>query len=307
MLKHEDGFPHKNPSVNHEVKHLQRLLRLIFDKPIAIDGLFGRKTEKMIFDVQQHGQLQKTGIVDDATWRVIESTALSAHAAEPTDAKLSASQRSQTTSNLNDDRGKLNLEKSAIDHNQIDGFRGSLERIHRWEGHAGKAYWPGGNSGVTLDPGYDLGQQPFDRTLHLYRDILDRTQLRAAEDATGLRGQQAKRQLRHSSELVSIRVSRSQALSIFPILISPYWLAITQRFPALTNTATPPEVQTALLSLAFNRGPSNLGLVVLKPHIQIEDWLSCSREISAMQQDHQLRGIRQRRREEAELIKDALS
>jgi GH24 family phage-related lysozyme (muramidase) len=63
------------------------------------------------------------------------------------------------------------------------------------------------------------------------------------------------------------------------------------------------SVQTALLSIGYNRGTGNKDLEVLKQPIQDKDWAEVSNLIGTMQQDHSLEGIRKRRRMEANLIK----
>ena len=64
----------------------------------------------------------------------------------------------------------------------------------------------------------------------------------------------------------------------------------------------PPAVHTALLSLAYNRGPNNRDLAQLAEPLQAGAWPRIGNLIAAMQQDHQLEGIRRRRREEGALV-----
>ena len=55
---------------------------------------------------------------------------------------------------------------------KMEGFRGDLSWVHAREGHAGKAYWPGGVSGVTLDPGVDLGHVRPELFETAYKELL---------------------------------------------------------------------------------------------------------------------------------------
>jgi GH24 family phage-related lysozyme (muramidase) len=68
------------------------------------------------------------------------------------------------------------------------------------------------------------------------------------------------------------------------------------------DVSCPGAVHTALLSLAFNRGPNNNALECLHAPLAQQDWQACATEIGNMQQDHALAGIRKRRKMEAELI-----
>ncbi len=79
-----------------------------------------------------------------------------------------------------------------------------------------------------------------------------------------------------------------------------------RRFPGLAAAEVLGSVQTALLSIGYNRGTGNRALEVLKQPIQDKDWAEVARLIGSMQQDHSLEGIRKRRRMEAELIKKEL-
>ena len=70
---------------------------------------------------------------------------------------------------------------------------------------------------------------------------------------------------------------------------------------------TPGSVQTALLSLAYNRGPRNPRLDPLAAPMDARDWAGAADVIANMQQDHELPGIRSRRRREAGFIRAELA
>ena len=93
----------------------------------------------------------------------------------------------------------------------------------------------------------------------------------------------------------------------FPYVIEPYWVAISRRFPILQEADTPGSVQTALLSLAYNRGSRNRGLAPLEEPLKNKEWGHVADLIGGMQQDHRLEGIRKRRRMEADLIRKEIS
>ena len=286
MLSLNDGFNHQRPDAKAEIKHLQRLLHLL-GGTLEADGFYGQATHDGVVAVQQRAGLPPTGSVDDATWLALE------HQLLDNASRLTAED--------------LNKAPSPRDVKMRDDFHGDISWIHHREGHAGKAYWPGGASGVTLDPGFDLGQQEPEQLDEHYRHILTPQQLKACHKCVGMKGHSAKSHLDASSDLLDIHLTRDAALAVFPAVVAPYWVAIVKRFPALANKDTPGAVQTALLSLAFNRGAYNRDLASLSDPISIGDWKTVGRKISAMQQEHALEGIRKRRRMEAELIFNAVS
>ena len=185
----------------------------------------------------------------------------------------------------------------------LNGFRGDIDWIHEREGHKGRPYWPGGVSGVTLDPGVDLGQVDHAFVCNAYASILSIKSLAALSAVMGLRGLAAKNALQGPSRNIGvcgIRITKNQAKSLLPGLLDRYWRKLVVRFPS-THSA-PPHVQTALLSLVYNRGPNNKKLSVMEESIRNHDWAALSDIVSDMQQDHPLQGIRDRRKLEGALI-----
>ncbi len=237
--------------------------------PGDTDGLFGEATEQLVKAFQSDRGLSADGVVGANTWAALGDY--------------------------------IEEQESAV-----EGFRGDLSWVHAREGHAGKAYWPGGASGVTLDPGVDLGHAKRALIEEAYKDLVSAEQFQAVEQVLGIRGDSAKAALEDNPVLQSIRISRSQADAIFGFAAKPYWDAIVRRFPGLTSPDTPPSVQTAMLSISYNRGAGNRALDVLKQPMQGKAWAQVADIIGSMQQDHRLEGIRTRRRMEADLIRAEL-
>jgi hypothetical protein len=268
-LRRGDGFRDTTPARRVAVERLQRSLkRLGYDTDV--DGLFGPGTERAVKRFQKDRNLFVDGIAGPATWRALKPRGTRGRA-----------------------RAVAGMEK----------FRGDLSWVHAREGHSGRPYWPGGSSGVTLDPGFDLGHQTLKKTRELYKTRITDNQYRAVARVTGIRGAEAKPASRGPA-IQSIRISRSAALRVMPHIAVSYWQGIVRRFPALDNLATPPSVQTALLSLAYNRGVGNSGLKLLGVSIKKSQWLKVASAIGKMQQTHKLQGIRIRRRQEADLIRE---
>lgn len=183
-------------------------------------------------------------------------------------------------------------------------FRGNLKWIHICEGHKGCPYWPGGGSGVTIDPGIDLGQVDhdlLDKLCELYSELKPED-LTAIEEVYGIKGEDAKKALQESDILKNIRISRSNADKIFPDAAKPYWDKIVERFPTLDNEGTLSSVQTVMLSLSYNRGAGNEDFVELEQPIKDKNWFEVANIIGSMQQNHDSKGIIKRRNYEAKHI-----
>ena len=141
----------------------------------------------------------------------------------------------------------------------------------------------------------------------MYSGILTHEQIRAAQSAIGIRGTAAEDLLKAADEtLKGIRISRAQAENVFPFAVDIYWARLVTKFAGLDSDTAPEAGHTAMLSLGYNRGVNNKGLNVLLDPIRDQDWRTVAGLIGAMQQDHKLQGIRDRRRMEAQIILDEI-
>jgi peptidoglycan hydrolase-like protein with peptidoglycan-binding domain len=237
------------------------------------DGKFGDATDDSVRQFQRAAGLPETGVVSRSTW-----TALDPHV----DVALADQIRAMES--------------------QLPKFRGDLDWVHRQEAHKGHPYWPGGKSGVTLDPGVDLGQAPAG-VIDQYRALTSTAQFDAIESAVGVTGDAARAALQASPTLQSIRLGREQAEALMPPSARPYWRDIGKRFTSLRQPTTLGSVQTALLSLAYNRGAFNTDLGPLEPLLAGKQWVEVAERIGAMQQQDPNSGLARRRREEAFIIR----
>ena len=276
LLRQKDGLSSGRVWLGSVVKNVQ--LGLIqAGHPMKTDGQFGPGTLGAVKTFQLNRGLTEGEIVDKSTWNALDNdlqAATAAHTAQV--ARL------------------------------LEGFDGDLDWVHQKEGHQGRPYWPGGESGVTLDPGVDLGHASSDLIEELYRSILSEAEMSALREVFGIQGNAANAALKASPVIQAIRVSSDQALEVMPHAAKSYWDAIRGRFDPLSREGTPPSVKTALLSLAYNRGSRNEGLQPLGEPMQSGQWGDAARIIGSMQQDHKLEGIRIRRRQEGLIIEAEL-
>ena len=243
---------------------------------VDVDGWFGADTRATIRRFQTRVGLATTGVADRATWNQLEPSVVSA---------LKQWQPHVAA--------------------QLPTFRGDLDWVHDQEGHRGQAYWPGGVSGVTLDPGVDLGHANPDLIANLYRPLMNEIQYAALRRVCGIKGEEAARVLQADPALQSIRLTPDKAESVLPFAARNYWDKISRRFH-VDRASTLPAVQTVLLSLAYNRGVGNSDLAVLTAPLEGERWAEIAELVGAMQQDHSLPGIPLRRQAEANLIRAEL-
>ncbi len=131
----------------------------------------------------------------------------------------------------------------------------AFDLIMSFEGMGQPRQWPGGESGVTIGFGYDLGyttaaQFQADWGDHLSQDVMDK--LKTAID---LKGIPAKNK---AAQLHDINIDRDDALTVFTDSTVPSYEAQTRAaFPGFDNLPT--DAQGALVSLVFNRGASMSG------------------------------------------------
>ena len=124
------------------------------------------------------------------------------------------------------------------------GSRAQYERLYAFP------TWPGGESGVTIGIGYDLGftsKQQFEADWGPFLEEPARAALAAVQGAKGAAAQQLARGLRH------IKIPLAAAESVFYASTLPRFARITRdAFPGVEEL--PLDAQGALLSLVFNRG-----------------------------------------------------
>jgi GH24 family phage-related lysozyme (muramidase) len=276
LLRRGDGLRSGRAWLGSVVRNLQLGLAQA-GHSVSTDGKFGSGTEDAVKAFQRGQGINESGIVDKPTW-----AALARHL-----------------------RAAIGLAQEETQ-KLLNGFAGDLDWVHEREGHRGTAYWPGGASGVTLDPGVDLGHVDSALIDRLYGPLLSADQCLAAKKCLGLKGDTAKAALSADPILETIRIKREDAERLMPFAAESYWKKIAARFPLVSTPGTLPSVQTVFLSLAYNRGAGNSDLDQLKSSLDRAEWAEVADRVGAMQQDHELEGIRVRRRDEANLIRAEL-
>jgi GH24 family phage-related lysozyme (muramidase) len=116
--------------------------------------------------------------------------------------------------------------------------------------HIERPTWPGGQSGVTIGIGYDLGYHSASKIRTDWSGHLGAQTVERLTPCAGVTGQAAKSRV---SELNDIVVPWSAAISVFRESSIPDYLDLTsEAFPGVDKVH--PRCHGALLSLVFNRG-----------------------------------------------------
>jgi hypothetical protein len=168
--------------------------------------------------------------------------------------------------------------------------------------------WPGGESGVTIGIGYDLGYTPRGRFLGDWHALEDDVRDRLAA-TIGVRGIRARER---AKEVRDISIPWSVAYEVFQRSTVPFWMEQTRKaFPGLD--ALPWDAAGALVSLIFNRGPSMEGdrrreMRAIRELVPTGNLPGIAKQIRAMKrlwQGKGLNGLLARREAEAKLVEGA--
>ena len=181
----------------------------------------------------------------------------------------------------------------------------ALKLIFTFEGVDQPSLWPGGNSGVTIGYGYDLGYEDGGAFTtdwsFLPADALDRL-----ERCLGLRGEAAHQA---SRTLADIRIQQSDAQQVFINRSLPKYEALTVEVFPHADTL-PPDAYGALVSLVYNRGASLVGdsrreMRVIREAVAHGDLRTIAAQIRSMKrlwEGKHLDGLIARREAEAQLV-----
>lgn len=171
--------------------------------------------------------------------------------------------------------------------------------------------WPGGDSGISLGIGYDLGYVTVDQFETDWGDYLSPSQIVRLRAVVGFRGIKAKNR---APGLADIRVKKADANKVFAQRTVPQTLLKTkQAFPGLMNL--PLDAQGALVSLVYNRGTSMVGdrrreMRAIRDAVAAQDLQKIADQIRAMKRlwtGKGLDGLLKRRDDEAALVESCIT
>ena len=183
------------------------------------------------------------------------------------------------------------------------------------EGFSSKPDWPGGQSGITIGFGYDLGYVTVDQFESDWDELVRRDALPRLSAVVGLRGLRARNRV---GTLSDIRIARRAAEQVFGAKTLPlYELRAAQAFPGLD--ALPEDVRGALVSLVYNRGTSMVDrspedrrreMRAIRDAVAAGDLAAIAAQLRSMKrlwEGKGLDGLIARREDEAQLVESAIA
>ena len=192
--------------------------------------------------------------------------------------------------------------------------RAARSLILEMEGLSSRPGWPGGQSGVTIGFGYDLGYATVDQ---FESDWGERIGPDAGERLKAVVGLRALRARNRIGKLADIRISRNAAEQVFDTRTLPlYELRTAQAFPGVE--ALPENARGALVSLVYNRGTSMVDkspndrrreMRAIRDAVAAGDVAEIVAQMRAMKrlwEGKGLGGLIARREKEAQLVESAM-
>ena len=166
--------------------------------------------------------------------------------------------------------------------------------------------WPGGQSGITIGIGYDLGYNNEQQIRKDWSGNLSEIDLEKLVVVSGLKNDAASQALKN---VKSVFIPLETAQSVFyESTLSRYAAATARTYPGIEKLH--PNAQAGLLSLIYNRGTSLKGprrkeMATIKDLVIQQDYTGISQQIRAMKQlweNKGLDGLLKRRDDEARLV-----
>jgi hypothetical protein len=175
-----------------------------------------------------------------------------------------------------------------------------------------KPTWPGGESGITIGIGVDLGYTTDKEFMAVWSPSLNLNFINALRPTIGLKGQKAKSMLK--GEILNVRVPYNVAYEIFIKHTLPkFYKATLTIYPEMIHLNE--DTQGALVSMVFNRGTNLAGdrrkeMKAIIDLVKLKDYEGIAEEIEKSKRLWEgagLDGLVVRREAEADLIRNSIA
>jgi len=198
--------------------------------------------------------------------------------------------------------------------------RKAIEMIMNFE-IGGKAYYekalqkptfPGGESGITIGVGYDLGYNTEKQFMEDWSGVINLNFVNALRPVIGLKGEKAKVMLK--GEILNVRIPYAAALEVFAKSSVPRYYKMTKTiYPELETLNE--DARGALVSMVFNRGAkldgdSRKEMKAIVELVKKQDYHGIAEEIEKSKrlwEGKGLDGLVVRREAEADLIRASIA
>jgi GH24 family phage-related lysozyme (muramidase) len=172
--------------------------------------------------------------------------------------------------------------------------------------------WAGGESGITIGMGYDLGYNTEKQFMMDWSANLNLNYVHALRPVIGLKGQQAKSLLK--GEILNVRIPYNMAYEVFVKSSIPRFYAMTLKiYPNMESLNE--DTQGALVSMVYNRGSkldgdSRVEMKAIVDLVTKQDYEGIAEQIEKSKrlwEGKGLDGLVVRREAEADLVRDSIA
>ena len=172
--------------------------------------------------------------------------------------------------------------------------------------------WAGGESGVTIGMGYDLGYNTEKQFMLDWSGVINLNYINALRATIGIKGPQAKAMLK--GEVLNVRIPYNTAYEVFVKSSLPRYYAMTKKIYPNMDLLNE-DTQGALVSIVYNRGnklegDSRAEMRAIVDLIAKQDYEGIAEQIEKSKrlwENRGLDGLVLRRESEADLVRDSMA
>jgi GH24 family phage-related lysozyme (muramidase) len=172
--------------------------------------------------------------------------------------------------------------------------------------------WAGGESGVTIGMGYDLGFNSEKQFMLDWSGVINLNYINALRPTIGIKGPQAKAMLK--GEVLNVRIPYNTAYEVFVKSSLPRYYAMTKKIYPNMDLLNE-DTQGALVSIVYNRGnklegDSRAEMRAIVDLIAKQDYEGIAEQIEKSKrlwEGKGLDGLVTRRESEADLVRDSMA
>ena len=171
--------------------------------------------------------------------------------------------------------------------------------------------WAGGESGVTIGMGYDLGYNTEKQFMLDWSGVINLNYINALRPTIGVKGIQAKAMLK--GEILNVRIPYNTAYEVFVKSSLPRYYAMTKKIYPNMDLLND-DTKGALVSVVYNRGnklegDSRAEMRAIVDLIAKQDYEGIAEQIEKSKrlwENRGLDGLVVRRESEADLIRESI-
>jgi GH24 family phage-related lysozyme (muramidase) len=172
--------------------------------------------------------------------------------------------------------------------------------------------WAGGESGVTIGMGYDLGFNSEKQFMADWSGVINLNFINALRPTIGIKGPQAKAMLK--GEILNVRIPYNTAYEVFVKSSLPRYYAMTKKIYPNMDLLND-DTKGALVSVVYNRGnklegDSRVEMRAIVDLIAKQDYEGIAEQIEKSKrlwENRGLDGLVVRREAEADLVRDSMA